>query len=56
MNGQSKKRGAVMMMTVTDPIGAIGEPALYSRENAKKAEKERNEARGATEGLNLLER
>ena len=54
--GANKKRGAVMMMTITDPMGAIGEPALYSRENARKAEKERNEARGATEDLNLIER
>jgi hypothetical protein len=56
MNGHNKKRGAMMMMTITDPLGAIGEPAMYSRENARKAEKERSEARGATEGLNLLER
>lgn len=54
--GPNKKRGAAMMMTITDPIGVIGEPAMYSRENARKAEKERNEARGATEGLNLFER
>jgi hypothetical protein len=55
--GPNKKRGAaMMMMTITDPIGIIGEPAMYSRENARKAEKERNEARGATEGLNLFER
>ncbi len=29
---------------------------MYSKENAKKAEKERNEARGATEGLRILEK
>jgi hypothetical protein len=39
------------MTTITDHVGAIGDPAAYSRENAKRGEKERNKAKGATEPL-----
>ncbi len=44
------------MTTITDHVGAIGDPAAYSRENAKRGEKERNKAKGATEPLSQIEK
>jgi hypothetical protein len=45
-----------MMTIVQDPLGAIGDPAMYSRENVKKAERERDQERGVTERLKTIER
>lgn len=44
------------MLLTLDPLAAIGDPALFSLQNAKRAEKERNQALGATDDLNIFEK
>jgi len=45
-----------LITTIYDPIGAIGDPASFSLEKSKRAEKKRKEAIGEPESLFPLEK